>query len=290
MLKSKAIQSHNEELINEICNFVDVIKRILKIHECNNHIVTYSLQILLHCSNKIDNNVLCGIIKISKLKEMFAIYRRNGFEAIHDAIIQYMKCVIGKKNEISIDEFIDIIGILNYTVNYLKMKIKNIDSNNQVKMHKYICPCLSYLHTFANIINTSSYKKEMKVLSVMKEKKIIENIVELFTMINETEIFSKLDSFYYEQLIDRNLLNEKILIFRTLYHILSMMKNLIDKDTLIQMNKVIESIEQNKKLNPENAKEIYDKVKHESEIGMLIKSYKEYYAKFKGRKEELNKQ
>ena len=290
MLKSKAIQSHNEELINEICNFVDVIKRILKIHECNNHIVTYSLQILLHCSNKIDNNVLCGIIKISKLKEMFAIYRRNGFEAIHDAIIQYMKCVIGKKNEISIDEFIDIIGILNYTVNYLKMKIKNIDSNNQVKMHKYICPCLSYLHTFANIINTSSYKKEMKVLSVMKEKKIIENIVELFTMINETEIFSKLDSFYYEQLIDRNLLNEKILIFRTLYHILSMMKNVIDKDTLIQMNKVIESIEQNKKLNPENAKEIYDKVKHESEIGMLIKSYKEYYAKFKGRKEELNKQ
>ena len=130
----------------------------------------------------------------------------------------------------------------------------------------------------------------MKVLSVMKEKKIIENIVELFTMINETEIFSKLDSFYYEQLIDRNLLNEKILIFRTLYHILSMMKNVIDKDTLIQMNKVIESIEQNKKLNPENAKEIYDKVKHESEIGMLIKSYKEYYAKFKGRKEELNKQ
>ena len=107
----------------------------------------------------------------TKLKEMLAIYRRNGFEAIHDAIIQYMKCVIGKKNEISIDEFIDIIGILNYTVNYLKMKIKNIDSNNQVKMHKYICPCLSYLHTFANIINTSSYKKEsqLKITDIKPE-------------------------------------------------------------------------------------------------------------------------
>ena len=289
MLKSKAIQSHNEELINELCNFVDVIKRILKIHEYNNHIVTYSLQILLYCSNKIDNNVLFGIIKISKLKEIFSIYRRNGFEAIHDAIIQYMKCVIGKRNEISIDEFIDIIGIFNYTVNYLKMKIKNIDSNNKVKMHKYICPCLSYLHTFANIINTSSYKKEMKVIEVMKEKKIIENIVELLSMINETDIFNQLDTFYYDQLIDRNLLNEKILIFRTLYHILSMMKNVINKDTLIEMNKVIESIEHNKKLNPENSNEIYDKVQNDSEIGILIKSYKEYYSKFKGRKEELNK-
>ena len=305
MLKNKALAKVNEELIKDLTTdqILDIFKKIFKIHECNNHIMTYTLQIILSSSSQISNNKFLPLIQIQKLKECFSIFRRNGFESIHDVIIQYIKMLIQKKSDgLKIEEYEEILYIFAQSLNLLKMKMKSLESNssnknsNNLRVHKYLCPCLSYIYSFCNILNNSPFRKENKFLKVFQDRKILDLSIELITQINSTKIFEILDTFYHGQALDKSLINEKILIFRSMFHYLSLVKNVIitQKNCLSSKSakdllSFINELEKNQNLNPISLQNVIEKINKENDIMNLIKVYKEYYSKFKARKEEIEK-
>ena len=81
-----------------------------------------------------------------------------------------------------------------------------------------------------------------------------------------------------------------------MFHYLSLVKNVIitQKNCLSSKSakdllSFINELEKNQNLNPVSLQNVIEKINKENDIMNLIKVYKEYYSKFKARKEEIEK-
>jgi len=82
-------------------NFMTSIYIIIHTHDCNMKIMTNLFSILCLLNDKIECNNLCSLFSFSKLREIFSIYKNNGYDIIHELIIHLIRNLTNKKQEIT---------------------------------------------------------------------------------------------------------------------------------------------------------------------------------------------
>jgi hypothetical protein len=85
---------------------------------------------------------------------------------------------------------------------------------------------MTHLYTIANIINNTNAKNLPKMINIIIERRVVELIVECLCCVAEKKIFEGLDTGY--EILDVNLINVKIMIFRAIFHCLGLIKTLKD--------------------------------------------------------------
>ena len=177
---------------------------------------------------KIDLDILFNLINFQKLREIFCTFKLSGFDQLHEAILFTIKSILIRKSEkTSKDEnsknslidgdFVEIITIFSYALDFIRYKIFICDPN---KIARSLLSFLNYIYIITNIIN-NSYERNVQIC---KEKKISENLIEIFYTLNEKNIFSTLDMLFDK--FDTNGINTKAMLFRTIFHCLTCVKYL----------------------------------------------------------------
>lgn len=207
------------------------MKNILVSHDCNNFILTNMISIFYFMVEvmKVDLETLFSVVSFQKLREFFFTFKLHGFDQIHEAVLFLIKSILIRKSEKTIKEenknslndsdFIEIITIFSYGLDFIRYKIFISDS---IKIAKSLMSLLNYIYIITNIIN-NSYNRNVQIC---KEKKISENLIEIFYTLNEKNIFSSLDMLFDKN--DSNGINCKAMLFRTIFHCLATVKNLKD--------------------------------------------------------------
>lgn len=94
LLKLLKIKKFNtNELISELnksSTFYEAATKIIKVHDCNMKIMTKILSIIFYIKS---DKYLC-LLSISKLKNIFLVFRNIGFDLIHEVILYLLKTII----------------------------------------------------------------------------------------------------------------------------------------------------------------------------------------------------
>ena len=101
--------------------FLDVLKMIMVIHECNMKIINELLLIFFQIGEKTDLKNFIYLFSFSKLREIFNIFKMNGFDYIHEIIIRLLRQIIIRK--------------LNSNINN-NILIHNNNNNSDPQKHK----------------------------------------------------------------------------------------------------------------------------------------------------------
>lgn len=98
----KTRKSESNELIKILIsdNFMTVIYIIIRTHECNMKIMTSIFSIICLIYDKFDCENFCYLLSFQKLREIFNIYKMNGFEMIHEVIIHLIRNLVNKRQEL----------------------------------------------------------------------------------------------------------------------------------------------------------------------------------------------
>lgn len=220
--------------------FIDIFKKIIRIHDCNNIIITHIFTILSLLLKNIDLENINSIISFQRLREIFTIFKMNGFDQIHESIINLLKGILLKKTDkvmarndknknnkpvqtsnISDEEYNEIITIFSYALIFLRNRIILMDF---FKLSKWMYTVMTHLYTFSNIINNTNPKNLTKIINIITDKKIVEYMIECLYAINDKKVFIGIDNAFDN--LDLNLINIKTMIFRALFHCLAMIKTL----------------------------------------------------------------
>lgn len=99
LIKNK--KSESKDLIKIILsdNFMTVIYIIIRTHECNMKIMINIFSIICLLNDKFDPENFCYLFSFQKLREIFNIYKANGFQMIHEIIIHLVRNLVNKKQE-----------------------------------------------------------------------------------------------------------------------------------------------------------------------------------------------
>ena len=259
-------------------------RKIIKIHECNSIIIGSTLALLQLSIDKLDVEFLTNVISVQRLKESFSIFKRTSFDVIHENIIQFLKTFLLKKTEKPLpkannnvntshnesvsnniskmntsncnneEENVDIITMFSYTLHLLKEKIKSLDFD---KLAKAIYYYFTYIYIFCNLVNNMTITPGEKVHLALVERRISEQMVEVFSEMYDKKIFEDVDKAYGNKLLDTNLINLKILIFRSMFHFIMLIRTLksftpqtLTKEYVEKILKMITAIKNNDKMNP----------------------------------------
>jgi hypothetical protein len=243
--------------------FAEVLKKIIRIHDCNSIIMSNILSTLFNLIDYMDIKNLLYIVSIQRLKEVFNIFKMTGFDFIHESIINLIKAILLKKSErssqrrtslvgtgtnesnyrttmdvngsiitnISDEEYMDIIIIFSNALIFIRNKIMMLDF---FKLSKWIYAVMNHLYTISNIINNTNQRILPKMINFIAEKKICEFLTECLSCLSDKKIFVGIDTAF--EILDPNLIKIKIMIFRTIFHVLGLIKMLKDlnPDTLVR--------------------------------------------------------
>ena len=178
---------------------------------------------------KVDMDTLFSVINFTKLREIFCTFKLNGFDQLHEAVLYIIKSILIRKsdkttkeenkNTLNDNDFVEIITIFSHGLDFIRYKIFISDTN---KIAKSLMSQLNYIYIITNIIN-NSYNRNVQIC---RDKKISENLIEIFYTLNEKNIFSSLDMLFDKH--DANRINTMAMLFRTIFHCLSLVKNLKD--------------------------------------------------------------
>ena len=97
------ILRHRKSMCPDLIDFlkspqiVNIYKMNFKIHDCNSVIIANVLYVLSYIADKIEPEFISNIISLGRLKDIFYIFKMNGFEVIHEAIIQFVKIFLLKR-------------------------------------------------------------------------------------------------------------------------------------------------------------------------------------------------
>lgn len=279
--------------------FLDILKRIIRIHDCNSVIMTNIFSSLYNLIDHIQIENLMSIISFQRLREVFNIFKLAGFDTIHEASIHLVKGILIKKTDkivkknslvsnmnnmgsndtnksvieskggavggvnnntnsaindagnnpgavnnvpilmspithITDEEYTEMITIFSHALIFMRNKVLLLDF---FRLSKWVYSVMSYLYTISHIINNINPHNLPKMINILTEKRISELIVECLFSVADKKIFIGIDNAY--DILDPNLINIKIMIFRAIFHCLSLVKTLrdISEKTLVSKTK-----------------------------------------------------
>ena len=243
-------KDHDNDLFQILITdkFREIFRKIIKIHDCNSIIMCSLFSILNSIMDFIELEYLITIISFQRLREIFNIFKMNGFDQIHELIMQLIKSILIKKNEkynnkknnnsyitdntvtnqnssfnISDDEFIEIITIFSLALQFMRNKIVLTDF---MKLTRWVNNMMLHLYTICQIINTTNQKSLARFINLFMDKKITEWIIECLNALEERNLFVGIDAAYQDS--DIALINVKVMIFRSLFHCINLIKNFKD--------------------------------------------------------------
>jgi hypothetical protein len=254
--------------------FKQVLKEMLKTHDCNSLIMTNLLNILINLLDFIEIEELFHIVNFTNLKDIFNTFKVNGFDLIHDSTISLIKAILIKKSSndnktaltltLHDSDYSEIIQVFVSAVILIRTKIQMIADFS--RLVKFLYNLLSHVYTICNIINNINEKNEAKAHQVCIEFKMPELIIECFKTLNDKKVFTSIDSGFERN--DVNSVKTKMIIFRTLCHCILLIQNLrkiepacVTKFAAEKFYKTIKIIEDNDgTYNPQNIVKNYEKV------------------------------
>jgi hypothetical protein len=228
----KCKKEQDKELIEVFTDLKDVFKKILRIHDCNCLIMSNLLAIIYNLVDFIDADCLFHILSFQRLREIFSIFKMNGFDQIHEVILHLVKSMLIKKNEhvkkgdtgvtnISDDEYTEIITIFSIALQFMRNRIV---MSEFLRLAKWVPTLMTQMYTICNIINNTNLKS--KLVAILIEKKITEWLIDCLANLNEKNIFVGLNSAFESN--DLNLIHTKVMMFRTLFHCFNLIKTIKD--------------------------------------------------------------
>jgi hypothetical protein len=202
------------------------LKNILELHECNSNILSKSLYLIFYQLDHIDLDfLLSDMINFKKLREILLNFKMNNFDSIHEIILQLIKGILSKKNidnkiySIGKDQYQEVITIFSNSFLLLRNKIISIDIS---KLVNWSINILTNIYTIVNIINNIN-KIFLDDAYFCNEKRICEILIEIYFTLYEKNLYPNLNKY---NLHFSCLINTKMMIFRSLFHSITLIKNL----------------------------------------------------------------
>jgi len=265
----KVIKKSPKEDLKEIISFIkqdgfkEVFKVMLKVHDCNGLIMTNITSILNSSLEFFEVEELFQIINFQKLRDIFSSFSLNGFDNLHESIILLIKAILLKKssivntsiiasnhNTINLNstnandnqvqektnsnledkDYSDIVLIFVYAVNVIHIKLMMLDF---MRIAKGLYNILTHLYTICNIINNINEKNSRSAHELCIDKKIQNSIIDCLSCLNEKKIFSAIDNGLDKY--ETNSINTKMIIFRTVYHSITLVQMLNDINTSVMV-------------------------------------------------------
>lgn len=341
----KTKKSQTQELVEyfNTDKFMEIIKKIIRIHDCNSLVMASLFTILYYIIDQVDIENILYIVSFQRLREIFNIFKMNGFDIIHESILHLVKAIILKKTadqrfkknstvnllginnstllantsildgkninmdssilistqntETSEEEYIEAISIFANALLFLRNKIILMDSD---RISRWLCNLFTHMYTISNLINNFKSTLLQKLANSIYEKKVSELMVECLAVLHDKKIFSHIDNFFNNDVLDFNLINIKIMIFRTLYHCLALIKsikdimpNSIPKYTAEKLVRIMKTIEDNdQRYNPGELYKIIEKHsknkidQYTQNLLLLHRNLQDYYNRYKSCKTE----
>ena len=163
-------KNDNEEFMMDICKNEEFYKasiKILKIHQCNMKIMSKILSLIFY----IKTDKYLSLISFNYLKNIFNIYKINGFDLIHEVILYLLKIIIINK----INDF-HKLNPIKPKIKHNSLSVKKIISNNFQKLKG-----LSFSDSKNNSFNSSlnnieNSKDELNNNSKIKRTKTLHNL------------------------------------------------------------------------------------------------------------------
>jgi len=145
-LKKKGTQDLISEL-NKSHMFYESARKILKVHDCNMKIMTKILSIIFYLKSE----KFFNLISITKLKNIFTIYKNVNFDLIHEVIIFLLKTLIA--NRINTYHKLNPIKTLSRNNS---MSIRSVNSKNADKKNEEVNNISKNSNSNASLNNSNS--------------------------------------------------------------------------------------------------------------------------------------
>ncbi len=190
-----------------------IIYIIIHTHECNMKIMTSIFSVICLINDKIEFENFYSLFSFQKLREIFNIYKMNGFEMIHEIIIHITRNLITKKQEflkkantanlletgeepnsaalLADDEVLEILLIYLNSIQWMKNRISAIQDLK--KSSKYIFNIINNIFIICNVIVIILENNPQKIL-VINNFRLIDCIINIILMIKEAFFYSYIDA------------------------------------------------------------------------------------------------
>ena len=234
LIKNKKTESKDLIKIINTENFMTIMYIIIHTHECNMKIMTSIFSIICLINDKIEFENFYSLFSFQKLREIFNIYKMNGFEMIHEIIIHITRNLITKKQEFSKkannanlvanpedpnspalladDEVLEILLIYLNSIQWMKNRISAIQDLK--KSSKYIFNIINNIFIICNVIVIILENNPQKI-RVINNFRLIDCIINIILMIKETGLYSEIDLLQGAQ--DMTALSNKVLILKKIF-------------------------------------------------------------------------
>ena len=231
-------------------NFMTSIYIIIHTHECNMKIMTNLFSILCLINDKIDCNDLCSLFSFSKLREIFNIYKNNGYDIIHELIIHIIRNLTNKKQEImklidspsnkdtneefdyflTHDQILEILLIFINSVQLMKNKILMIQ--DMKRSNRDMINVINNIFILCTIIMMIIENCPNKI-EIINNFRVMDYIINIVIIIKEKGYYNIIDEIHNN--FEGSALNNKILILKKIFFINKIVKVLIEKIPMIKV-------------------------------------------------------
>lgn len=210
------------------------------------------LSFIITLMEKLEIKEILMILSFKAINIIFSQYKVNGFESIHDNFLTLIVNIILKKSTLSETEiklyfhdqaYTEIIHLFSNSLILILKRLKLLDIE---KICKWLSQCLSHINTISTIINSINPNNAKGIYELCNDRKLSECFIEIFYFIFDKSVFQKMHKLYNKR--DINLISTKVILMRTLFHVLSLIKTLYD------MN--------NSSLTKSSAKKLYKFIKY----------------------------
>lgn len=216
---------------------------------------------------------LALILNLKLVNTIFSQYKNGGLQILHESLINYVKNYLLKRTNVTNnvekyyndETYSEIMYVFSNSLILILKKLKLLDSNSSCK---WLFQCLTHINNIATIINNINPNNADAVNKICVERLVPQCIVEVLNALFEKKVFIKINTVFSKT--DVSLLATKALLFRTLFHCISLVtffnnkfesKKTFPKISAEKFYKVIKHIEDNDdKFSPSDLAVDFEKV------------------------------
>jgi hypothetical protein len=233
----KIIKTKNEESkyliqILKQDKFKEVIKQIVNVHNCNSGIMTNIIFIIYHLIEFTDLDDILGIINFNVLRKLFTNFQ-SGFDVIHEAIIYLIKGILVKRSTLETnimlynDDYTDMVHIFSNSLIFIRNKVLS-QAMDVMKLSRGLFNFLTHVYTITNILNNINPNNSEYIDKVCLEIRVPEQLIDCIYCFYEKKLFTFIETGFDK--FDVTLLNTKAIVFRSLFHCITLLKRLMELD------------------------------------------------------------